>query len=767
MATIVNTNYFSPTQIAGCSLWVDTADVSSLFKDTAGTQPVTTNGDIVRRINDKSGNGRNATTSATTNVYTTSQSNGNSAIQVPSDSGFATPTFTLSSANTCTLFIVALQNPPISGNVALFRNNTGNNATLRIQLETTLARINVNSLFISSSLMITRLGFPNIYSVGFDSSAISSFFNGTSASSGQSGTSDGSLASPTTYAFATNTGMNGFLYEVILYNTNLTLTQRQQVEGYLAWKWGLQANLPTTHPYFYNPMIPNLILPAPLANPLTTTNTTLITLNPTQIAGCALWLDAADANSVSVTAGNVTAWRDKSGSGYIITATSGSQPTYTINTISFNGSQFFSTNYTSFPAAESIFIIVNQSVAVGEGNFIHPNQIGGRQLFINVSSNLETAKASQISLLSAGTISINNRILIETTNTGTSLNHFINGINQGSTTVTAYSGSLATTTIGARSSGSSAITGSINEIVIFNSALSTAQRQQIEGYLAWKWGLQASLQITHPYYYNPLIPNLILPSQVYSLAPSFSPSRFSGLGLWLDAADSASVVTSGSVVTGWRDKSTSNNSSTGVTGTVTYNSNLLNFGGGTGSSYVSIPSIAFSTTNMTFFIYLKFTSTFTYPTDANYYYVDFFNAIGATQMIYGMVRFNSSPYNWVINNYTAGGATNGQGLFYTGVGGPTGTSYIITIVTNGSTYTQYLNGNLINTTTSTSFVPTTPASFRIGTGANGMNIGEIAFFQNTTLTTNQRQQIEGYLAWKWGLQTSLPANHPYFLYPPS
>jgi hypothetical protein len=30
----------------------------------------------------------------------------------------------------------------------------------------------------------------------------------------------------------------------------LTTTQRQQVEGYLAWKWGLQTALPTTHPYY-------------------------------------------------------------------------------------------------------------------------------------------------------------------------------------------------------------------------------------------------------------------------------------------------------------------------------------------------------------------------------------------------------------------------------------------------------------------------------------------------------------------------------------
>jgi hypothetical protein len=38
--------------------------------------------------------------------------------------------------------------------------------------------------------------------------------------------------------------------EIVIYNQVLSTAQRQQVEGYLAWKWGLQANLPTsTHPY--------------------------------------------------------------------------------------------------------------------------------------------------------------------------------------------------------------------------------------------------------------------------------------------------------------------------------------------------------------------------------------------------------------------------------------------------------------------------------------------------------------------------------------
>jgi hypothetical protein len=43
--------------------------------------------------------------------------------------------------------------------------------------------------------------------------------------------------------------MIGNVFEVIQYNSDVGQSSRQQVEGYLAWKWGLQANLPANHPY--------------------------------------------------------------------------------------------------------------------------------------------------------------------------------------------------------------------------------------------------------------------------------------------------------------------------------------------------------------------------------------------------------------------------------------------------------------------------------------------------------------------------------------
>lgn len=51
------------------------------------------------------------------------------------------------------------------------------------------------------------------------------------------------------YCASTGTAFNGYLEEVVDCNAALTTTERQKLEGYLAWKFGLEANLPAGHPY--------------------------------------------------------------------------------------------------------------------------------------------------------------------------------------------------------------------------------------------------------------------------------------------------------------------------------------------------------------------------------------------------------------------------------------------------------------------------------------------------------------------------------------
>ena len=53
--------------------------------------------------------------------------------------------------------------------------------------------------------------------------------------------------------------------------------------------------------------------------------------------------------------------------------------------------------------------------------------------------------------------------------------------------------------MGTRAGNSTQFTGVISEVLIYNSALSDANRQSVEGYLAWKWGIKSSLPVGHPY----------------------------------------------------------------------------------------------------------------------------------------------------------------------------------------------------------------------------------------------------------------------------
>jgi len=47
------------------------------------------------------------------------------------------------------------------------------------------------------------------------------------------------------------------------------------------------------------------------------------------------------------------------------------------------------------------------------------------------------------------------------------------------------------------------MTGNIAEVIVYNTALSDADRQKVEGYLAHKWGLTAKLPADHPYKSDP------------------------------------------------------------------------------------------------------------------------------------------------------------------------------------------------------------------------------------------------------------------------
>lgn len=228
----------------------------------------------------------------------------------------------------------------------------------------------------------------------------------------------------------------------------------------------------------------------------------------------------------------------------------------------------------------------------------------------------------------------------------------------------------------------------------------------------------------------------------------FNPASIPGCQLWLDAADTSSIlVDSSSNVSLWIDKSSYENNFSLTSGTTSKINDggysVINFP--SGATMSSAKQITF-TTSSAFFIVSKLTSLSASTISM---------VVGFTNMYdgdYTFVRYNPST----ILNGTAATTTNERDVG--------NNNYYVNGTFNPSTFgsNYYLNtysiiGTVSPTTSGTSYLTLSSAfSSRYFIG----NIAEFLYYP-TGLTTIQRQKVEGYLANKWGLKTSLPSNHPY------
>jgi hypothetical protein len=99
-------------------------------------------------------------------------------------------------------------------------------------------------------------------------------------------------------------------------------------------------------------------------------------------------------------------------------------------------------------------------------------------------------------------------------------------------------------------------------------------------------------------------------------------------------------------------------------------------------------------------------------------------------------------------------------------GVPASTAFrIFGLRANSSAWALDVNGTNYFTDTSNTFSTSTAPllGHATGTGGNVYLNGQIAevIDCNDYLTTAEKEQVEGYLAWKWGLQASLPVGHTY------
>ena len=256
---------------------------------------------------------------------------------------------------------------------------------------------------------------------------------------------------------------------------------------------------------------------------------------PAQIT-TALWLDAADAATITTVSGAVGQWNDKSGNGRNASqATAANRPTYSLT--SFNGKPGISGDgiddillmgTTPMHGQSSFYVhCVLERLGTATGVLLGNRSYNGsivRNFDIDIFANASSSGVNASSLIIAnGSNTNNNSIRSTPTNsltngfvghaavqwdTGQTPTIWINGASQVLTNwVNAPNTAQQWDAVdpGLGIFGSSVAYSNtpaqcrIAEIIIINASITTDTRQRIEGYLAHKWGLTANLPAGHPY----------------------------------------------------------------------------------------------------------------------------------------------------------------------------------------------------------------------------------------------------------------------------
>lgn len=233
---------WTPAEIT-TTLWLDAADETTIILDAS---------DNVERWYDKSGNDNHAEQSGTENLPSYDQES--NAVIFSGSEIFELPN-SLASLGNIEAFVVGQYTQNQSDTAYML---TGFTSGLDHRFYVAGCAPGPNTIYfavgISTALdnSLDRNNNIHIWSMSHESSTAKAYDDGslvTSATRNYSGT-------PTVWCLG---GVNGTprtigkIYEVVLFDTVLPTEDRQRIEGYLAHKWGLEANLAGDHPYKDNP----------------------------------------------------------------------------------------------------------------------------------------------------------------------------------------------------------------------------------------------------------------------------------------------------------------------------------------------------------------------------------------------------------------------------------------------------------------------------------------------------------------------------------
>ena len=219
-------------------------------------------------------------------------------------------------------------------------------------------------------------------------------------------------------------------------------------------------------------------------------------------SGLSLWLKA-DAG-VTTSGSNVTAWADQSGNGQNATATESYCPTFVSTDAQFNNKPsilFDGVGNSLVIPSINFGINMNNSIFVAfrvsdgaVGTFLTQGGMGN--YFLGITDNaLNISNSNTAGIILAGLASNNTKNIVSATNNNYSITLYQNGFQVGDTTIySEFTNDGAEMLIGGDSSivnnGQSDgywFNGKIAEIIVYNRAITTEERQQVEGYLNDKY----------------------------------------------------------------------------------------------------------------------------------------------------------------------------------------------------------------------------------------------------------------------------------------
>ena len=768
LGTSKNIYGFDPRSIGGCMVWLDGADSNVLYSDASGTTLATVGG-AVRRWNDKSGQGNYfSNRSANTSVYFPTRVSGGGVsivnsgspiynagtfICLQSDTNFMTfphyTIYTIANVTGTSPLPCLFSSVRNASNVESRSPNFGMGGSFSLG-SPTYSYANSRFSFgdyngVSGQGGATGEQMSNGVTtvMGLTSGILSNSVSVAGAVTGSYGNEDYTPWTTCTapafiggvfYLFnagtADNRFLNGTIYETLVFNSELTRKQCEEIEGYLSWKWGRQTALPTTHPF-------KLI--APLARGFT----------PIDIPGCQLWLDGGDATSVTGTS-TVTEWRDKSGNGRNLGVGSGTT-SYASNGVTLSTSYMFVdsavdlTAFTFFIVAKSDVATNNQIVfgARPDTSYVW-NSTDGFAFYMDYQTSTrlygETALGAQVSTNALTTSSPN---IFAYTSGSTVINAHINGASgAGASSLNARTYTAQGFAIGAEWDGFAYsyvnATATIYEAIVYNASLTNVQRQAVEGYLAWKWGLNASLSSSNPLYKLP-------PSSVQQ----FKPTDINVCSLWLDSAD-PDATGGGSTLTNWTDKSGLGNTAVSGSGTISITSAGLTFDGS--SKYMTVSGLAGALANTSFVIF--FVETYTGANNGYYFGDDNVNSGGATNASLHIGYRSRGNHTFAfygndLENYAVSGSGFRRIMTHW-----LPESYANRVTRrNGAVDVTHIDSTRLTEFTAPRIGRVFGGNYYTGT------ISEIIVYTNDIFLENVLR-VEGYLAYKWNVQ--LDAAHPYY-----